>query len=63
MVGATAMGAPMALAQGTGESQRSRTMGPPAACGKEKEGMEEVVNGKKAPEEIEVATGVNHLLQ
>lgn len=60
MAGATAMGAPMAPAQETGEKQRSRTMGPPAACGKEKEGMQEVVDGRKAPEvEIEEEAGVS----
>lgn len=63
MVGATVMGAPTALAQGNGERQRSRTMGPPAACGKEKEEMEEVADGRKAPEEeIEEEAGVSLLL-
>lgn len=57
------MGVPMALALGTGERQRSRTMDPPAACGKEKEGMEEVADGRKAPEEeIEEEAGVSLLL-
>lgn len=63
MVGATVMGAPTAPAQGTGETQRSRRMGPPAACGKVKEGMVEIVDGRKAPEEeIEEEAGVSLLL-
>lgn len=63
MVGATVMAVPMVPAQGTGESQRLRTMDPPAACGKVKEGMEEVVDGRKAPEEeTEVVAGVSLLL-
>lgn len=63
MVGATIMVAPMAPAQESGERQRSRTMDPPAACGKEKEAMEEVVDGRKVPEvEIEEETGVSLLL-
>lgn len=35
-------------------------MDPPATCGKEKEGMEEVVDGRIAPEEeIEEEAGVS----
>lgn len=53
----------MAQALETGVRQRSRTMGHPAACGKETEGMMEVVDGMKAPEEeIEAAGGVSLLL-
>lgn len=66
MVGATIMVAPMAPAQESGERQRSRTMDPPAACGKEKEEMEEMVemvDGRKVPEvEIEEEAGVSLLL-
>lgn len=52
----------MAPALGNGERQRSRRMVPPAACGKEKEGMEEVVDGRKAPEEeIEEVAGLSLL--
>lgn len=63
-VGETVMAAPMAPAQGNGERQRSRTMVLAAACGKEKEAMEELVGGKKAPEEEieEEEAGVSLLL-
>lgn len=63
MDGATVMGALMVPAQGSGERRRSRTMDPPASCGKEKEGMEKVVDGRTAQgEEIEEEAGVNPLL-
>lgn len=63
MDGATIMGAPMAPAQGSGERRRSRRTDLPAACGKEKEEMEEVVDGRKAPgEEIEEEAGISLLL-
>lgn len=60
MDGATAMAAPTARAVGSGERRRSRTTDRPAACGKEKEVMEEVEAGRKAPgEEIEEEAGVS----
>lgn len=60
---ATVTPAPMARAQGSGERRRSRRMDRPAACGKEKEVMEEVVDGRRAPgEEIEEEAGVSLLL-
>lgn len=52
----------MVPAQGTGENQRPRTMVAPIACGKEMVAMEEVQDGRKAPEQvIEVVAGVNQL--
>lgn len=54
------MGVLIVPAQGIGEKQRSRITGPLAACGKERE---EVVVGRKAPEEeIGVEAGVSLLL-
>lgn len=52
----------MAQALGNGASPRLRTMGPPAACGKEKEEMMEMVVGMKAPEHTEGAGGASLLL-
>lgn len=52
----------MAPAQGNGENQRPRTMATQIACGKESLAMEEVQDGRKAPEQvIEMVAGVNQL--
>lgn len=52
----------MARALGTGVSPTLRTMGLPAACGKEMEEMMEAVVGMEAPEEDTEAAGGPSLL-
>lgn len=60
--GATIMVVLMAPPQGNGESQTSRIMVPLAACGKEKEVTEEMVDGRKVLEEQMEEAGVKLLL-
>lgn len=62
MGGATVMGVLTAPPQGTGESQTSRIIVPLAACGKEKEVMEEMVDGRKVLEEEMEEAGEKLLL-
>lgn len=62
MGGAIVMVVLMAPPQGNGESQTSRIMVPLAACGKEKEIMEEIVDGRKVLEEEMEEAGAKLLL-